>query len=55
LFSSEDWQDALCSATCTQFCGCFHKLPEFQQVTLKVLRWEERDKWLIFRETETVP
>jgi hypothetical protein len=28
----------------------FHKLPELQQVTLKVLRWEERDKRLIIKE-----
>jgi hypothetical protein len=32
----------------------FHKLPEFQQVTLKVLRWEERDKRLIIKEAEMV-
>jgi len=25
----------------------FPKLPGFQQVTLKVLRWEERDKRLV--------
>jgi hypothetical protein len=28
----------------------FPKLPELQQVTLKVLRWEERDKRLIIKE-----
>jgi len=28
------------------------KLPEFQQVTLKVLRWEERDKRLVIKEAE---
>jgi hypothetical protein len=33
----------------------FHKLPEFQQVTLKVLRWEDRDKRLVIREAEMVP
>ena len=27
----------------------FPKLPEFQQVTLKVLRWEERDKRLVIK------
>lgn len=32
----------------------FHKLPEFQQVTLKVLRWEERDKRLIIKEAQIV-
>lgn len=30
----------------------FHKLPEFQQVTLKVLRWEERDKRLVIKEAQ---
>jgi len=30
----------------------FPKLPELQQVTLKVLRWEERDKRLIIKEAE---
>ena len=30
----------------------FPKLPEFQQVTLKVLRWEERDKRLIIKEAQ---
>ena len=28
----------------------FHKFPEFQPVTLKVLRWEERDKRLVIKE-----
>lgn len=28
----------------------FPKLPEMQQVTLKVLRWEERDKRMIIKE-----
>jgi hypothetical protein len=28
----------------------FHKLPEFQSITLKVLRWEERDKRLVIKE-----
>jgi hypothetical protein len=32
----------------------FPKLPEFQQVTLKVLRWEERDKRLVIKEAELV-
>lgn len=32
----------------------FHKLPEFQQVTLKVLRWAERDKRLIIKEAQMV-
>jgi hypothetical protein len=30
----------------------FPKLPEFQQVTLKVLRWEERDKRLVIKDAE---
>ena len=35
-------------------CGvvAFLKLPELQQVTLKVLRWEERDKRLVIKEAE---
>jgi hypothetical protein len=32
----------------------FHKLPEMQQVTLKVLRWEERDKRLVVKEAQMV-
>jgi hypothetical protein len=32
----------------------FPKLPEFQQVTVKVLRWEERDKRLVIKEGEAV-
>ncbi len=32
----------------------FHKLPEMQQVTLKVLRWEERDKRLIIKDAQMV-
>ncbi len=32
----------------------FPKLPEFQQVTLKVLRWEERDKRLVIKEAQMV-
>jgi hypothetical protein len=32
----------------------FPKLPEMQQVTLKVLRWEEKDKRLVIREAELV-
>ena len=30
----------------------FPKQPEFQQVTLRVLRWEERDKRLVIKEAE---
>jgi hypothetical protein len=33
----------------------FPKLPEFQQLTLKVLRWEERNKSLVIKEAEIVP
>ena len=32
----------------------FPKLPEFQVVTLKVLRWEERDKRLVIKEAQIV-
>lgn len=32
----------------------FPKLPEFQQVTLKVIRWEERDKRLVIKEAQMV-
>jgi len=32
----------------------FPKPAEFQQVTLKVLRWEERDKRLVVKEAEIV-
>jgi hypothetical protein len=32
----------------------FPKLPEMQQVTLKVLRWEERDKHLVIKEAQLV-
>lgn len=32
----------------------FPKLPEFQQVTLKVLRWAERDKRLVIKEAIVV-
>ena len=32
----------------------FPKLPEFQQVSLKALRWEERDKRLVIKEAEMV-
>ena len=32
----------------------FPKLPEFQQVTLKVIRWEERDKRLVVKDAELV-
>ena len=30
----------------------FPKLPEFEQVTLKVLRWKERDKRLVIKEAQ---
>ncbi|HTQ50662.1 MAG TPA: hypothetical protein VMJ12_08120, partial [Candidatus Acidoferrales bacterium] len=30
----------------------FPKLPEFQQVTVKVTRWEERDKRLVIKDAE---
>ncbi len=33
----------------------FPKLKEFDQVTLKVLRWEEKDKRFIIKEAELVP
>jgi hypothetical protein len=33
----------------------FPKVPEFQQLTLKVLRWEERNKGLVIKEAEIVP
>jgi hypothetical protein len=32
----------------------FPRLPEMQQVTLKVLRWEERDKRLVIKEAQVV-
>ena len=32
----------------------FPRLPEFQQVAVKVIRWEERDKRFVIREGETV-
>jgi hypothetical protein len=32
----------------------FPKLPEFQQVTLKVLRWAEQDKRLVIKDAELV-
>lgn len=32
----------------------FHKPPEFQHVTLKVLRREERDKRLVIKEAQMV-
>lgn len=32
----------------------FPKLPEFEQVTLKVLRWGERDKRLVIKEAQRV-
>ena len=32
----------------------FPKLPEMQPVTLKVLRWEERDKRLVIKEAQMV-
>jgi len=33
----------------------FPKLKDFDQVTLKVLRWEEKDKRFIIKEAELVP
>ena len=33
----------------------FPKLPAFQQGTLKGLRWAERDKRLVIKETQIVP
>ena len=33
----------------------FPKLPEFEQLTLKALRWEERNKGLVIKEAELVP
>jgi hypothetical protein len=32
----------------------FHKLPEMQQVTLKVLRWAEQDKRMVIKEAIVV-
>ncbi len=32
----------------------FPKLPELQQVTLKVLRWEERDKRLVIKDADRI-
>jgi hypothetical protein len=32
----------------------FPKLPEFQQVTLKVLRWEKLDKRFVIKEAQSV-
>lgn len=32
----------------------FPRLPEFQQVTLKVLRWEERDRRLVIKEAQRI-
>jgi len=32
----------------------FPKLTDFQQVTLKVLRWEEKDKRFIIKDAELV-
>jgi hypothetical protein len=32
----------------------FPKMPEMQTVTLKVLRWEERDKRLVIKEAQMV-
>jgi hypothetical protein len=33
----------------------FPQLPDFQQVTLKVLRWQEKDKRFIIKDAELVP
>ena len=32
----------------------FPKLPDFQQLTLKVLRWEEKDKRFVIKDAELV-
>ena len=32
----------------------FPKMPEMQQITLKVLRWEERDKRLVIKDAQIV-
>jgi len=32
----------------------FHKLPEMQQLTLKVLHWEERDKQPFVKKAQLV-
>jgi len=32
----------------------FQKLPEMQQLTLKVLRWKERDQYLVIKEAQLV-
>ena len=32
----------------------YPKLPEMQQVTLKVIRWDERDKHLVIKEAQLV-
>jgi hypothetical protein len=32
----------------------FPKMPEMQQITLKVLRWEERDKRLVIKDAQVV-
>jgi hypothetical protein len=37
-----------------QLCLCLICKAEFQQVTLKVLRWEERDKRLVIKDGELV-
>jgi len=33
----------------------FPKLPELKQITLKVMRWEEKDKRFVIKEAELVP
>jgi len=33
----------------------FPQLPDFKQVTLKVLRWQEKDKRFIIKDAELVP
>jgi hypothetical protein len=38
----------------SRFVITFPKLSEFLQVTLKVLRWEERDKRLVIKDAEMV-
>ena len=33
----------------------FPQVPDFKQVTLKVLRWEEKDKRFVIKDAELVP
>ena len=32
----------------------FPKLPNLQEVTLKVLRWMEKDRWFVIKDAELV-